>query len=219
MLVLLCGCTAWILTKRPKQKARRTRMQRVTLNKSLKQHSANQQLYSHLPSDLTSDANKKSKTCCKVRRIHKRRSTIDSNSCQPQCRPDRGGSRGFAKSDDRLRRIARAKINNAIVFLFFFFISLSFYWLFWSIFFTSLATIRFHSIPFLILTFSSLPESLDDILFLSSWRSFGWLFPVTTITLGNYSDPPVVVEPCDVSASTQQKFAIGTRNIIHSASN
>ena len=49
--ILLYGCTTWTLTKRMEKKldGNYTRMQRAIVNKSLRQHSTKQQLYSHLP--------------------------------------------------------------------------------------------------------------------------------------------------------------------------
>ena len=49
--ILLYGCTTWALTKRIEKKldGSCSRMLRVTLNKSWKQHPAKQQLYNHLP--------------------------------------------------------------------------------------------------------------------------------------------------------------------------
>ena len=50
--ILLYGCTTWTLTKRMEKKldGKYTRTLRVILNKSWKQHTTKQQLYSHLPS-------------------------------------------------------------------------------------------------------------------------------------------------------------------------
>ena len=49
--ILLYGCTTWTLTKRLEKKLddNYTRMLRVILNKSWRQHSARHQLYGHLP--------------------------------------------------------------------------------------------------------------------------------------------------------------------------
>ena len=49
--ILLYGCTTWTLTKRMEKKVdgNYTRMLRAILNKSLRQHSAKQHLYDHLP--------------------------------------------------------------------------------------------------------------------------------------------------------------------------
>ena len=49
--ILLYGCTTWMLTKRLEKKldANYTRMLRVILNKSWRQHPTKHQLYSHLP--------------------------------------------------------------------------------------------------------------------------------------------------------------------------
>ena len=51
MLILLYGCTTWTLTKCMEKKfdSNYTRMLRVILNKSWRQHSTKLQLYSHLP--------------------------------------------------------------------------------------------------------------------------------------------------------------------------
>ena len=51
VLILLYGCTAWTLTKRKKKKlnVNNTRMLWVILNKSWRQYSTNQQLYSDVP--------------------------------------------------------------------------------------------------------------------------------------------------------------------------
>ena len=51
MLILLYGCTTWMLTKRMEKKlsGNYTRMLRAILNKSWRQHPTKQQLYSHLP--------------------------------------------------------------------------------------------------------------------------------------------------------------------------
>ena len=51
MSILLHGCTTWTLTKRMKKKlgGNYTRMTRVILNKSWRQHPPKQQLYGHLP--------------------------------------------------------------------------------------------------------------------------------------------------------------------------
>ena len=49
--ILLYGCTTWTLTKRMEKKldGKYTRMLRVIMNKSWKQHPTKQQLYGHLP--------------------------------------------------------------------------------------------------------------------------------------------------------------------------
>ena len=49
--IVLYGCTTWTLTKRMEKKldGNYTRMLRVILNKSWRQHPTNQQLYGHLP--------------------------------------------------------------------------------------------------------------------------------------------------------------------------
>ena len=49
--ILLYGCTTWMLTKRMEKKldGNYTRMLRVILNKSWRQHPTKQQLYGHLP--------------------------------------------------------------------------------------------------------------------------------------------------------------------------
>ena len=49
--ILLCGCTTWTLTKRLEKKldGNYTRMLRVILNKSWRQHPTRRQLYGHLP--------------------------------------------------------------------------------------------------------------------------------------------------------------------------
>ena len=49
--ILLYGCTTWTLTKRMEKRldGNYTRMLRVTLNKSWRQHPTKQQLYGHLP--------------------------------------------------------------------------------------------------------------------------------------------------------------------------
>ena len=49
--ILLYGCTTWTLTKRLEKKldGNYTRMLRVILNKSCRQHPTRQQLYGHLP--------------------------------------------------------------------------------------------------------------------------------------------------------------------------
>ena len=51
MSILLFGCTTWMVTKRMEKKldSNYTRMLEAILNKSWKQHSTRQQLYSHLP--------------------------------------------------------------------------------------------------------------------------------------------------------------------------
>ena len=51
IIVLLYGCTTWTLTKRLKKKldGNYTRMLRVILNKSWRQHPTRHQLYGHLP--------------------------------------------------------------------------------------------------------------------------------------------------------------------------
>ena len=51
MSILLYGCTTWTLTKRLEKKldGNYTRMLRAILNKSRRQHSTRNQLYSHLP--------------------------------------------------------------------------------------------------------------------------------------------------------------------------
>ena len=51
MLILLYGCTTWMLTKWMEKKldGNYTRMQRAILNKSWRQHTTKQQLYGHLP--------------------------------------------------------------------------------------------------------------------------------------------------------------------------
>ena len=51
MSILLYGCTTWTLTKRMEKKldSNYTRMLRVILNKSWRQHPTKQQLYGHLP--------------------------------------------------------------------------------------------------------------------------------------------------------------------------
>ena len=51
MLILLYGCTTWTLTKRIEKKldSNYTRMLRVILNKTWRQHPTKQQLYGHLP--------------------------------------------------------------------------------------------------------------------------------------------------------------------------
>ena len=51
MSILLYGCTTWTLTKRMEKKldGNYTRMLRVLLNKSWRQHPTKQQLYDHLP--------------------------------------------------------------------------------------------------------------------------------------------------------------------------
>ena len=51
MLILLYGCTTWMLTKRLEKKldGNYTRMLRAILNKSWRQHPTKHQLYSHLP--------------------------------------------------------------------------------------------------------------------------------------------------------------------------
>ena len=50
ILILLCGCTTWMLTRRMEKKldGNYTRMLRAILNKSWMQHPTKQQLYSHL---------------------------------------------------------------------------------------------------------------------------------------------------------------------------
>ena len=52
VLILLYGCTTWMLTKRLEKKldGNYMRMLRAVLNKSWRQHPTKQQLYSHLPS-------------------------------------------------------------------------------------------------------------------------------------------------------------------------
>ena len=49
--ILFYGCTTWTLTKRLEKKldGNYTRMLRTTLNRSWRQHTTKQQLYSHLP--------------------------------------------------------------------------------------------------------------------------------------------------------------------------
>ena len=49
--ILLYGCTAWTLTKRPEKKldGNYTRMLRAILNNSWRQHPTRHQLYGHLP--------------------------------------------------------------------------------------------------------------------------------------------------------------------------
>ena len=51
VLILLYGCTTWMLTKRLEKKlhGNYTRMLRAILNKSWRQHPTKHQLYSHLP--------------------------------------------------------------------------------------------------------------------------------------------------------------------------
>ena len=51
MLILLYGCTTWMLTKRMEKKlhSNYTRMLQAILNKSWRQHPTKQQLYSHQP--------------------------------------------------------------------------------------------------------------------------------------------------------------------------
>ena len=51
MLILLYGCTTWMLTKRPEKKlhSNYTRMLQAILNKSWRQHPTKHQLYGHLP--------------------------------------------------------------------------------------------------------------------------------------------------------------------------
>ena len=51
VLILLYGCTTWMLTKRLKKKLddNYTRMLRAILNKSWQQHPTKHQLYGHLP--------------------------------------------------------------------------------------------------------------------------------------------------------------------------
>ena len=51
MSILLYGCTTWMLTKYMEKRldGNYTRILRVILNKSCKQHPTKQQLYSHLP--------------------------------------------------------------------------------------------------------------------------------------------------------------------------
>ena len=51
MLILLYGCTTWMLTKCMEKKldSNYTRMLRAILNKSWRQHPTKQQLYGHLP--------------------------------------------------------------------------------------------------------------------------------------------------------------------------
>ena len=51
MLILLYGCTTWMLTKRMEKKldGNYTRMLQAILNKSWRQHPTKQQLYSYLP--------------------------------------------------------------------------------------------------------------------------------------------------------------------------
>ena len=51
MLILLYGCTKWMLTKHMEKKRDRnyTKMLRAILNKSWRQHPTEQQLYGHLP--------------------------------------------------------------------------------------------------------------------------------------------------------------------------
>ena len=51
VLILLYGCTTWMLTKRMEKKldGNDTRMLQAILNKSWRQHPTKQQLYSHLP--------------------------------------------------------------------------------------------------------------------------------------------------------------------------
>ena len=51
VLILLYGCTTWMLTKRMEKKldGNYTRILQAILNKSWKQHSTKQQLYGHLP--------------------------------------------------------------------------------------------------------------------------------------------------------------------------
>ena len=51
MSILFYGCTTWTLTKRMEKKldGNHTRKLRAILNKSWRQHSTKQQLYSHLP--------------------------------------------------------------------------------------------------------------------------------------------------------------------------
>ena len=52
VLILLYGCTTWMLTKRLEKKldGNYTRMLRAILNKSWRQHPTRHQLYGHLPS-------------------------------------------------------------------------------------------------------------------------------------------------------------------------
>ena len=51
MLILLYGCTTWMLTKQMEKKldSNYTRMLQAILNKSWRQHSTKQQLYGHPP--------------------------------------------------------------------------------------------------------------------------------------------------------------------------
>ena len=51
VLILLYGCTTWMLTKQMEKKldSNYTRMLRAILKKSWRQHPTKQQLYSHLP--------------------------------------------------------------------------------------------------------------------------------------------------------------------------
>ena len=52
VLILLCGCTTWTLTKRTEKKkfnGNYTRMLRAIVNKSWRQHATKQQLHGHLP--------------------------------------------------------------------------------------------------------------------------------------------------------------------------
>ena len=51
VLILLYGCTTWMLTKRMEKKldGNYTRMLQAILNKSWRQHPTKQQLYGHLP--------------------------------------------------------------------------------------------------------------------------------------------------------------------------
>ena len=51
VLILLCGCTTWTLTKQLEKKldGNYTRMLRAILNKSWQQHPTRHQLYGHLP--------------------------------------------------------------------------------------------------------------------------------------------------------------------------
>ena len=46
---------------------------------------------------------------------------------------------------------------------------------------------------------SYLRESLDNFIFLSSWRSFKWSFPVSRIILDSSKCPSITCDPCDIS--------------------
>ena len=92
--ILLYGCTTWTLTKRLEKKldGNYTRMLRVTLNKSWRQHPTRHHLYGHLPPITKTIQVRRTRHaghCWRSRvRTHKRCTLMDPNTWPCKSRDD-----------------------------------------------------------------------------------------------------------------------------------